>query len=365
MPRLNQRIRQLLQEPESTTLDVKRDQYAFAKATDEQKSEIIKDIISFANTPRTTDAHILLGIAEQKGGKRTITGITIHPDDAHLQQLINSKTNRPVQFTYEPLTIDGREIGIITIPPHQHLTYLKHDYGKLRANTVYVRHGSSTSIATPDEIIQLHTSVPTLDLQFADTAERTQHGRHLTLASTILHTPKKIPDYGISFDFLEFNREYYREFIRYATFDQLTTPIGIAITNTSTTTARDIRLTIAIDDPQSKVTVALNAPPEPDQLSHVDTPKKRIKTIKSPIDVHRTARAWHITTSIPKVQPRQTHYLREQLHIGAATTMSLNLQATMHADNLPEPITTILTIDITTTERTATLIEALAIYNLD
>jgi hypothetical protein len=38
-------IDQLLYEEEGPTLDFKRDQYAFAKATEEEKSELLKDII--------------------------------------------------------------------------------------------------------------------------------------------------------------------------------------------------------------------------------------------------------------------------------------------------------------------------------
>ena len=39
----------LLHEDESTTLDFKRDQYRFTKATEQEKSELLKDILGFAN----------------------------------------------------------------------------------------------------------------------------------------------------------------------------------------------------------------------------------------------------------------------------------------------------------------------------
>jgi hypothetical protein len=42
-------LRQLLYRRESETLDFKRDQYAFTKATDDQKAELLKDVMSFAN----------------------------------------------------------------------------------------------------------------------------------------------------------------------------------------------------------------------------------------------------------------------------------------------------------------------------
>jgi Predicted transcriptional regulator containing an HTH domain and an uncharacterized domain shared with the mammalian protein Schlafen len=358
------RITELLRQSESTTLDFKQTQYALAGATDEQKSELIKDLLAFANANRTEDAYILLGVTEHKARRATITGITEHLDDAHLQQLINTKTNRTVHFSYHAATINGKAIGIITIPRQQRPVYLKKDFGKLRANTVYTRHGSSTSIATPDEIARMGTpDTPTLDLQFADHTERTLLGTHRAIASSVLHTPKDIPDYGVALEFLEFNREYYREFIRYAAFDQLTQTFGIAITNTSSTTAHDVRATLTIPDPKH-VTLALDAPPMPDLLDPIEKPKAKKPTPKA-ITLERTSTAWHLTATIPKVQPRQTHFVREQLFIGATRSMTLNVAVTIHGDNLPDPLTTSLTIKVTSTQNTATLIEALALYNLD
>ena len=49
----------LLFEEESETLDFKRDQYRFDNATDEEKSELLKDILAFANAWRRADAYIL------------------------------------------------------------------------------------------------------------------------------------------------------------------------------------------------------------------------------------------------------------------------------------------------------------------
>ena len=42
-------LEQLLYEEEGPTLDFKRDQYAFAKATEDEKSELLKDILGFVN----------------------------------------------------------------------------------------------------------------------------------------------------------------------------------------------------------------------------------------------------------------------------------------------------------------------------
>jgi len=40
---------QLLYEEENTALDFKLEQYRFSRATEEEKSELLKDIIGFAN----------------------------------------------------------------------------------------------------------------------------------------------------------------------------------------------------------------------------------------------------------------------------------------------------------------------------
>src|SRR5262249_5677392 len=100
----SQVLEELLNQAEGEALDFKREQYPFERATDEQKSELLKDVISFANGSRRTDAYILIGIEEKKGGRNQVVGITDHLDDASLQQFINSKTQRPVEFSYQTIS---------------------------------------------------------------------------------------------------------------------------------------------------------------------------------------------------------------------------------------------------------------------
>ncbi|MBA3246822.1 MAG: putative DNA binding domain-containing protein [Pyrinomonadaceae bacterium] len=65
-------MEELLNEDESSALDFKRDQYPFEKASDEQKSEFLKDILAFANAWRRTDAYILVGVEDVKGGRSNV-----------------------------------------------------------------------------------------------------------------------------------------------------------------------------------------------------------------------------------------------------------------------------------------------------
>lgn len=148
-------LEELLNEQESTSLDFKRDQYPFVGASDDAKSELLKDILAFANSWRRTDAFILVGIEEVRGARSTPVGVTTHLDDASLQQFVNAKVQRPVTFSYQSATVDGAEIGVFTIPLQDRPFYLTKEYGRLRNGVVYIRRGSSTAEATPDEIAKM------------------------------------------------------------------------------------------------------------------------------------------------------------------------------------------------------------------
>ena len=119
------------------------------------KSELLKDILAFANTLRRSSAYILIGVDEVKGGRSKVVGVQTHLDDAKLQQFVNSKTQQPVEFAYFPFPTEGVEVGIIEIPVQERPIYLKKAFGKLEENTVYIRRGSSTMTAALDEIAQM------------------------------------------------------------------------------------------------------------------------------------------------------------------------------------------------------------------
>ena len=97
----------LLFQIESETLDFKRDQYSFDKERDkDKKGEILKDILAFANAKKKEDAYILIGIDEKRNGIDKVVGIkeNSHLLNSNLQQFVNAKTNRPVEFSYKPFT---------------------------------------------------------------------------------------------------------------------------------------------------------------------------------------------------------------------------------------------------------------------
>lgn len=151
-------LEQLLNEEESTTLDFKRDQYPFVNAPDEQKSELLKDILAFANAWRRSDAFILVGVNELKGGRSIPVGVTEHLDDAQLQQFVNSKVQRPLAFSYHRVEIDGYPVGVFQIPLQSRPFFLTKDYGRLKRDVVYIRRGSSTDVVALDEVLKMQAA---------------------------------------------------------------------------------------------------------------------------------------------------------------------------------------------------------------
>ena len=151
------------------------------------RSELVKDILAMANASRQVTAFILIGVEEIKGGRSRIVGVQNHLDDANLHQLINSKTQRPVKFSYSSFSYKGSDIGVIEIPVQDRFFYLTQDYGNVRENVVYVRDGSSTRVASLDEVIEMSTpKPPMLELDWVDFANEGAVHSPYTVHSLIL-----------------------------------------------------------------------------------------------------------------------------------------------------------------------------------
>jgi hypothetical protein len=373
----NELIDILLYGEEGVDLDFKRDQYRFSGASDKDKGELLKDIIAFANSWRRSDAFILIGIKEVKGGKSEVVGISEKLDDAQIQQFVNSKTQKPITFSYRNFDFESKNIGVIHIPIQSRPFYLNRDYANLKRDTVYIRRGSSTDIAKLDEISKMgvtHTisedNNPILELFFADKKNRIILPDTLSIFSMVLNTPrpKDIPDYRgnqrrpnwpLGFEAERPNYSYYRELAEYTLSNRLLNQVNFAITNTGSIVAKDVRVEITIKNPQKKI-VALDKydMPKPPKASYSTFDvSNRLGDVGSRHDLtaKQISDYWLIETGVEKVQPKSTAWIKSPLFLGAIETQELCIETSTFSDNLPEPVNKKLLVKIESQNKEAPL----------
>ena len=153
----------LTEQPESDTIDFKK-HLNDIKKDKSKKSELLKDIISFANTKSNNDSYIVIGVKE-RGGVKELHGINKDQiiDDAELQQYVNEKMEKELKLLVItiPITInnENKTFQVIKIFSNQKNTpfYLRNDHYKIKKNAIYIRKGSSNSEISPLEAIELYS----------------------------------------------------------------------------------------------------------------------------------------------------------------------------------------------------------------
>lgn len=75
---------------EGSDLDYKAERYPFVGATDEAKSELLKDILAMANAHRDGTAYILIGFKESQPHPAETVGVPAEGaiDDSRIQQFV-------------------------------------------------------------------------------------------------------------------------------------------------------------------------------------------------------------------------------------------------------------------------------------
>lgn len=358
----------LLYEEESSTIDFKVEAYPFSSASDEAKSEMLKDLLAFANGWRRSDAFILLGIEEVKGGKSIVRGISEVYDDAHIQQFVNSKTQRPMVFSFQAVQINELKVGVFHIPQQERPIYLKKDFGKLKKDQVILRRGSSTSIADPDEISKMRladqnieSKTPSFELNFAEPNSMRCAGNIIDLEVYDYNrpSPETIPDCGYSHSSLGYgstishydgisNRDFYREFVDYVCAFGQVKKVMFSIHNTSGVAGSDVKVEIKLNDPQNTLILfdEYNRPRAPDKnrfpaLYNLNMPSPTWDTI---VESRETEHI--IEIDFGKIRPKRTEISTGCLYIGSTKDIDLEFTAQIFADNLPNPVSQKMSISI-------------------
>jgi hypothetical protein len=372
----------LLHEEESSTLDFKEEQYRFVKASDEEKSELLKDILGFANAWRRSEAYILIGVEDVRGGRGNVVGIPAahHLDDHSLQQFVNNLTNRPVRFHYEAFGFEGKQVGIIRIEEQQALPlYLKQNYGKLKKTEVYVRRGSSTDPtkpAGPDEIALMGRSSGVqnaeLTVEFAHVERDDSLGTHMSWEAKFCETPPReaIPDLahertrhplGLDLSYLQLgtmdrlNPDYFRELAGYQFARRLFRPVRLAVTNVGEVAASSVRAELTVLTSLGVMVMdSSDMPDAPKRRADFTPPGLRkirpaFRRDPGEVVIDRNDERFRVEIDCGSLQPGRRVW-SDVFYIGKRASGDLPLSGRVFAENLPQPEEFMLLISVQVTE---------------
>ena len=344
---------------EGVSLDFKQKQYAFERAGKEAKSELLKDILAFVNASRRCDAYILIGVKENRGGRSTVLGVQEQIDDAKLQQFVNSKTQLPVTFSYREASHDGLPIGVIHIPVQTRPVYAKENYGKVEKEKVYIRRGSSTDVAKPEEVMRMRPSTvgatgqPTVRLHLVERSTGKPLGDRVVVeGSTWLDVPprEKIPDYRPGDPTRLTNSEFYREVAVYLQTKDCFRA-SLELENSGESVIHDASLAIELADPDRVY----------EMLSSEDRPRRPERNAitmallnpdpvvtgmgRSDVFVRREGGVWKVKCRFGKIQPRARVRLYEDLLIGSRSAGEVEIRGRVYGDNIGTPIPVSFVLD--------------------
>ena len=363
----NELFERLLYEEEGTTIDFKKEQYRFVKATDEEKSELLKDILGFANAFRRSATYILIGVEEVRGGKSNVLGIDASDqlDDHALQQFVNNLVNTPVRFQYRAFMYEGKHVGIFVIDEEQlRPIHLKRNYGKLKKDEVYIRYGSSTEPrpASPSEIAQMGKDKPRdraeLLVEFAHVDRDNAIGSIVPVSCEFCQVPeaKDIPtasrrvrrSFRDQNGFLApDNSNYYHELAEFEFLTRLCRPVRLTVKNIGAVAANNVRLELVV--PMGCGLLPLeDLPPEPEKEEMPGSRAMRgIRPVhlRAPgeVDINRNGERFRIEVDCKDLQPGRRMW-SDTFYIGAGQTDDYPITCHVFADNLPAPQEFTLTV---------------------
>jgi hypothetical protein len=355
-------INTLLYEEESTTLDFKSEQYRFIKANDGEKVELLKDVIAFANAWRHSDAYILIGVREVKGERAIVEGITDHLDDAQIQEFIQYKVNKPIRFSYATVEVEGKKIGLITIPVQDRPFYLKKDFANLKANTVYLRRGSSTAIALPEEIAQMGLSSHIEPQRLPKLHAFIVRGEHdeiksdeinVSIENAIVPEKDDFSPYGeedyhhhmgriiprpVLFNYK--NQDYHSEFAVFWQKIKSMFPVRFGVENNGNLVARDVKVILDFQGlpDNSYVCHKRDIPRVPKKTFEIyDLAGLHNKIEPDDLKITKTQLGYQVVIMFGKVQAHESLNCNEYLCLKVLKSCHISVDVTIYSDDLDKP----------------------------
>ena len=350
-------LQSLLNQEEGPALDFKRDQYRFSGESVRDKSELLKDILAFANSERSHSAHILIGVEEANGRGGEVVGVESHLDDANLHQFVNEKTNRPVEFTYSAHSLQGRSVGLISVPIQKRPVWAKKRYGVVGAGEVYVRDGSSTRTATPDEIAAMgRGNPPRLRAEWGDASRRTVYPFDYVHRSTGLKLPDRfhtwLGNHG-EYDFEALAKTLGKDPTVYdgpmftlVRKRAMGRPLGLRFLNGSGSTAENVGFTATLQGVwEMRLESGATGHAYPKATGHLSRQADR-EILCDP-----SGDGIEIAVELGRIRPGEYIWAGRDARLVTRDSGTSIWEARFVADNLPEPIESLLCLKVEYEER--------------
>lgn len=379
---------QLLAAPEGEALDFKRDQYKFVGVKDDNvRSELLKDILAFANTRRDRDAFIIVGVKKHPGGRSDLVGLQPHTrpedhlDDAQVQQFVNQKANAEVKFSYFELDHAGKTFGVFRIPvtdlDGDGFRYVENDYGKVKKYHVYARQGSSTVVLTPDQLYRMGQAsvvqaVPTFRVELVDPSSGEAVGTRVEFDTTYIVLPDKIPDvrpyvptanfggreFAIGMADFGCNIDCMREIGDYVHYANGFRSFQVRITNTGGVHATGVRLELATADPGVRLWEDDEAPDMPQTRREFPMPKMPRNHLRGPDELtvtHERETLYRVASGELDIQPGRSITLTPPTHICSRSSRTIRLEGHLYGDALGKPVPVAFEFEFRVTEQAMTV----------
>jgi len=312
-----------------------------------------------------------------QGDKAVVEGITEHLDDAQIQEFIQYKVNKPIRFSYATVDVEGKKVGVISIPVQDRPFYLKKDFASLKANTVYLRRGSSTAVALPEEIAQMGANhniepkkSPILNVFMASGEHNEIKSDEKSFERENLIIPEKddFPLYGVSNhsnlgglythqSFLNFkNQDYYYEYAEYLQKTKQMLGVMFGVENSGNSVARDVKVLLDLHGlPENSNVFHLRdipkAPKKDIEFNGVDFADIHNEIIQDDLKIIKTHFGYQVIIKFGKVQAHESIKCDEYVCLKVPKTCKISIDVTIYSDDLDKPEKSMLEINVVSTKK--------------
>lgn len=215
-------------------------------------------------------------------------------------------------------------------------------------------HPSIRTFPTANSATSMQLTAPAVELKLADLKRRKSLGTSVEVECEFVELPEDsaFPSYRGNMFGIGANEDYYRDKAEYIQGTAFLREFGFAVKNNGTAVATDVQVEITIAKEEYITILGSSSYPKKPAASTLNTINFDISRIPLRnsrwVNVDEYEDFWVITASLGNVQPKAIVYTEHTFLIGASKDCKVSFEAHVRADNLPEPVTARLQINIST-----------------